>query len=853
MVLRLRPAQLAVALAALIAAAAAVMVLGADRGVAQGPGVQPTRVAQGVTVTFRGRLGYGRVYDTPRRAGPPDPRFGEVNPEPPDPFPPVPATVLKPAPALNTGVRQRLDGRRRLTRANPAHPRIIRSRSALSRRAVTTGASARAQSANDFTIWRNEAVSDPDKTLPTLGTQEPSWANDRNAILFTGNRYAAVSPDNGITWKYVDPDGAFDPADGWDNKGGFCCDQIAFSIDRGGSSLVLWLQQYYKDDTTGQGLLRLIVYDNREELLSQEDFCVIDFEPDDFGSFPLGTWFDFNNMSATKKYLYISSKVEQASGGFIDGLVFRIPIDQLADDERCAGTGRASTRSSYSVTAWTGDAAGFNPTLVQQDPTRTRMYWASHCKDDSDADRNENQCSDNSQINITSVGDQETEVQIFKREISKYALTERGTGNCAGPSGADPCDRMRDRILTGYRAGNRVGWFWNVKQDADYPFPHVRGAVFETGTLDRVEEPDLWNPDHAVMYPAVTVNADEDIALATWTAGGGDFTQSRVALVDGVGADDDWAITNHLVMSSDSGANPDDDGDGTWGDYQTVRPYGDCTGTFGVATFTMQGGTDDSDAEPRFAWFGRESRGCADLTVVDIGALPLTLNRGDDLFIAHTTRNIGSGTAGESTTRFYLSRDAAISDDDVRLTGSQAAIPASGPGVSQGLLTAAEVQVPAGTYRLIGCADDREAVSEISNTNNCLTLEDPIVVQLERTAGVTYPVDVAIASSAVSARVRPGAGFSVRANLLGGGARRQAVTFLLAPNPNRPFAGARTLGTRTLRAAGTRRAVTVRLTAPRGLAPRARRQYLVACPKGVRRVDRCAVSASPLYVLARQA
>ncbi len=116
-------------------------------------------------------------------------------------------------------------------------------------------------------------------------------------------------------------------------------------------------------------------------------------------------------MSATKKYLYVSSKVQRSDSAnkdtFLDGLVWRIPLDQLDDGDRCTG-GRA-TRTDFSGQAWTGDAAGFNPTLVQQDPSHTTMFWASHCFDDRDVDKNENQCNDKSQINITKVADDETE------------------------------------------------------------------------------------------------------------------------------------------------------------------------------------------------------------------------------------------------------------------------------------------------------------------------------------------------------------------------------------------------------------------------------------------------------------
>ena len=631
-----RTTKVAAAATALCALAAGVASLGSAAGPAGTD--HPVRGLRAVTFTLHGRLGYAHLLRRLPRVAARDREqdendFGEVNPELPGPPPGTGRSAPRPPALVDAPGRPKLDRQRRSDVANPPHPPITPH--AEKRTMQATAIHARS-SAGDFTIWRNWPLAPGTGNTRIVG--EPTVANDRNGVIVTGNKFAAISGDNGFTWSYVNPRTMFPAKDGWDNEGGFCCDQIALAVDRGSYSLIFWLQQYYKDPTNGEGLLRLVVYQGRKELLdqvgNQSDFCAIDIRTRDFNAgFPRNTWFDFNNMSATKKYLYVSSKVQRSDSAnkdtFLDGLVWRIPLDQLDDGDRCTG-GRA-TRTDFSGQAWTGDAAGFNPTLVQQDPSHTTMFWASHCFDDRDVDKNENQCNDKSQINITKVADDETEVQIYKREISKFQVTDRGDGSCRLPDGSNPCRRMKDVVLTGYRAGSELGWFWNVGQGDGYPYPHVRGARFDTGKVKLIDEPDLWNSSHAVMYPAVGVNPAGHIAITTYTAGGSDYVQARAALVDGVAPDNDWTLTNHLIIDSTSGISVDPTtGKGRWGDYEAVRPYGGCTKTWAAAVVSMQGGTENDNAEPRFAWFGREGDGCPDLAVVSLGALPLSVHAGDE-------------------------------------------------------------------------------------------------------------------------------------------------------------------------------------------------------------------------------
>jgi hypothetical protein len=89
--------------------------------------------------------------------------------------------------------------------------------------------------------------------------------------------------------------------------------------------------------------------------------------------------------------------------------------------------------------------------------------------------------------------------------------------------------------------------------------------------------------------------------------------------------------------------------------------------------------------------------------------------------VTDTVQNVGPAASGTSTTRYYLSLDAAKSAGATLLTGSRG-IPALAAGASHsGTVT---VTIPAATplnaYFLLACADDLNVAVETNEGNNCL-------------------------------------------------------------------------------------------------------------------------------------
>jgi hypothetical protein len=109
-----------------------------------------------------------------------------------------------------------------------------------------------------------------------------------------------------------------------------------------------------------------------------------------------------------------------------------------------------------------------------------------------------------------------------------------------------------------------------------------------------------------------------------------------------------------------------------------------------------------------------------DLRAMALSNPPAAVVRGKSFNVTDTTVNAGTGPAGASLTRYYLSTDARKNSGDVLLSGSRA-VPLLLAGATSTGTTS--VTVPSGTsaksYFLLACADDKKAVPESNEDDNC--------------------------------------------------------------------------------------------------------------------------------------
>ena len=146
--------------------------------------------------------------------------------------------------------------------------------------------------------------------------------------------------------------------------------------------------------------------------------------------------------------------------------------------------------------------------------------------------------------------------------------------------------------------------------------------------------------------------------------------------------------------------------------------------------------------------------GRPDLVVTALDNPPAAVLPGTQISVTDTVENQSVFPAGSSRIQYYLSADGAKGTGDRLLNGFRA-VAALGPnGESTGTaLVTIPGTTPAGTYRLLSCANDLSSVVESSQTNNCRT--SATTVQVGRPDLVSSQV------SNPPLQAAPGSGFSV--------------------------------------------------------------------------------------------
>jgi subtilase family serine protease len=110
-----------------------------------------------------------------------------------------------------------------------------------------------------------------------------------------------------------------------------------------------------------------------------------------------------------------------------------------------------------------------------------------------------------------------------------------------------------------------------------------------------------------------------------------------------------------------------------------------------------------------------------DLTVTVVSDPPSNVAQDGSFQVTDTVENQAAAAAGPSTVQYYLSTDPLKGGGERLLTGARTVGTLPAQGNSTGTVT---VTVPSdmalGTYYVLACADDLNAVVENSETNNCL-------------------------------------------------------------------------------------------------------------------------------------
>lgn len=562
-----------------------------------GPGSAPTYTeAPKLTDEQRAAMERARDHDRPRQAVPVDPNLRPGDYTQPGPETIISGEVLLPPPVRAPGTFQ-----------------VWRIANAL---AGTVGA----------------VINRPRE--PTLGT-------NRDVVFTTGNTYASVSGDSGLTWQFIDPTAVLPNVNG---------DQVAY-YEPSRDCMFWYLQQNRVPPGTGVNIQRLVVYTSAAATVNNTWAAAWDFSPANFGFDPTLYWLDFPNLATSNNFLYITTNVFLASNPAISSSVIcRIPLDQL----RAAG--------GITFQYFNADQ-GFRTVTGATDT----MYWGTHIY--------------TNRIRIYNWP--ENTNNISWDDVNHPAYSEAGwVAN--GPDGRNFAVGADARILGAYVALGEIGFMWNCGTiGSPFPYPYVDSHKFRTSDRGYIVTEPIFNYNTAILYPSVHTN-DRGDKGGTIMFGGGNLNPSAmVFIVDGFNANRFSPLENLTVGVSDSGnppTAPPNQRFSRWGDYYATRRNW-------LSGYTFNGTGDVRSAGaiiPLDVWFGREQdTPPPDFKIKSVAVSgPHTYRAGQAITVNATVSNGGAQTAAVPRVDFRISTDPVIGLEDISLGYTAVTVD---PGITTGV------------------------------------------------------------------------------------------------------------------------------------------------------------------------
>jgi hypothetical protein len=396
---------------------------------------------------------------------------------------------------------------------------------------------------------------------------EPSVAIKDNIVFYTGNWYAAVSEDGGATFRFIDPANSFPDPPGMI----FCCDQVVHYIPQ--IDTFVWSLQYSVDASDKN--IQRVAFAKAADVVSGR-WRFVDITPANLG-LP-DQFLDFPDLAFGTNMLYLTSNVFRKVGPGDDdwqwsaAVVARLP---LSDIDSFLGGGSAPTAQNVTLFDFSG------PRVAQQ--CVGRAVWAVH--------------RDLSTLRIFSWPEAAAQASFQDVTIPSWV---GGQGyQTVTPEGFNWLDRCDPRLVGACRRPGDEFWFaWSVDRGGanSRPHPYVQIARIDASTMTAqlVESINLWDPDVAVAYAALSTNSKGEVGVSYFVGGANRNPSHVVGMLTGLRDD---------VVVATGAHGPKD---GQWGDYLTVRRNHDGNKRLFAATgYTLDRGTGRRDGNPRFVLFGR--------------------------------------------------------------------------------------------------------------------------------------------------------------------------------------------------------------------------------------------------------
>ena len=420
----------------------------------------------------------------------------------------------------------------------------------------------------------NRVVEPSGAALSTVG--EPTAACNRDTGFMTGNWYAGLSRDAGMSWEHVNPFAKFPAIDG-----GFCCDQRSIYVPY--RDLTIWYLQYVYSATTQKGSVRIAVAPSRDRLRDNSWHSWV-FNPQSFG-LPAGLWLDFPSVAYSDSHLYCTSNVFDASGGYQDSVVWKMTLTDLD-----IGNGLSYWFWTRYSTAAIGATGWYR--LVQG--ATTTMYLASH------------NTFANMRVFRNADFPSNAPMQWNDRNVADWS---NGSFVATSPGGTNWAGRAQSHVQTGYVKNGEYGFLWSVgrRPANNRPQCYIRVARFSTANNTLIGQEDIWNgASLALLYPACAPNSSGEIGV-TWAFGQGDgaagwHPTTGVRIVDNTCQTTFGGGTFAVPFSGNVSPTRN-----AWGDYFSVQRHPNHTRTFVGSGMTQRDSPSNQGQEPHYLWFGFES------------------------------------------------------------------------------------------------------------------------------------------------------------------------------------------------------------------------------------------------------
>ncbi|MGC2697517.1 MAG: hypothetical protein WA738_17150 [Candidatus Angelobacter sp.] len=413
----------------------------------------------------------------------------------------------------------------------------------------------------DLVLVTNTGLDQPGKQRIASNVGVPSLAVNRKAVFFTGNWYAALSSDSGQQFRYIDPNSMAGPSDPPEST--FCCNQVVNYIPQ--IDTFVWVLQY--GPATGDNIHRLAFAKTHEMI--QGEWHKFDITPRML-QVP-GAYLDFSDLAVGTNFLYLTTNLYLNGGTSAGSAVLRIPFSTIESGEVSAEKFVSMDFFSFRMAQNCRETAFF---AVHKDTATLSVFsWP------------ENQANP-----------AQTDIQV-QRWIGGAGYFSRL------PDGRRWLDRADPRLTGATLAGTELWFAWAVDKGSNgLPNPHIQIAKIDSWDMKLIENINVFDPESATCYPALSTNADNDVGISYMIGGGPRFPSHVVGMLT-------RPRKEILVVNGERGPDPDSSGQFVWGDYLTLRPVFPERKLFAAAAYTLQGKGDDTglgqDATPHFAVFGR--------------------------------------------------------------------------------------------------------------------------------------------------------------------------------------------------------------------------------------------------------